>query len=60
MPGLPAGTGVQLLDALGRVARETTVSAAAQVSVLGLRPGLYTLRATDARGQQLSARLAVE
>lgn len=60
VPGLPAGARVQLLDALGRMARETTVSAAAEVSVRGLTPGLYTLRATDARGQQLSARLAVE
>lgn len=60
LPGLAVGTRVQLLDALGRVAREATTSAAAQLSVLGLAPGLYTLRATDARGQQFSARLAVE
>ncbi|WP_460504206.1 IPT/TIG domain-containing protein, partial [Hymenobacter agri] len=31
LPGLPAGTRVQLVDAVGRVARETTVSAAADV-----------------------------
>ena len=60
LPSLAAGTRVQLLDAVGRVARETTVSAAAQVSVQGLTPGMYTLRATDAKGQPLSARLAVE
>jgi hypothetical protein len=51
---------VQVLDALGRVARETTVSAAAEVSVLGLAPGLYTLRATDKQGRQYAARLGVE
>ncbi|MBG8553679.1 T9SS type A sorting domain-containing protein [Hymenobacter guriensis] len=60
LPGLPTGTRVQLLDALGRIAHETTVSAAAQVSVLGLAPGLYTLRATDKQGLQYAARLAVE
>ncbi|UOQ71419.1 T9SS type A sorting domain-containing protein [Hymenobacter cellulosilyticus] len=60
LPSLPAGTPVQLLDALGRVVRQTTVSAAAQVSVRGLAPGLYTLHATDARGQQYSGRVAVE
>lgn len=60
VPGLPAGTHVQLVDAMGRVARETTVSAAAEVSVLGLAPGLYTLCAADARGQRHSARVAVE
>ncbi|MCB2377233.1 T9SS type A sorting domain-containing protein [Hymenobacter sp. BT635] len=50
LPTLPAGTPVQLLDALGRLARATTVSAAAQVSVRGLTPGLYTLRATTPAG----------
>ncbi|MFD2718931.1 T9SS type A sorting domain-containing protein [Hymenobacter monticola] len=60
VPSLPAGTPVQLLDALGRVARETRVSAASEVSVLGLAPGLYTLHATDKQGQQYAARVAVE
>lgn len=60
LPTLPLGTGVQLVDALGRVARETTVSAAAAVSVLGLAPGLYTLRATDRQGRQYVGRVAVE
>ncbi|UOQ71427.1 T9SS type A sorting domain-containing protein [Hymenobacter cellulosilyticus] len=60
VPTLPAGTRVQLLDALGRVARETTVSAAALVSVRGLQPGLYTLRATDAKGQQFTGKVVVE
>jgi hypothetical protein len=60
LAGLPVGTRVQLLDALGRVARETTVSAVAEVSVRGLAPGLYTLRATDAQGQHYAGRVAVE
>ncbi|MCB2408779.1 SBBP repeat-containing protein [Hymenobacter lucidus] len=60
LPALPAGTRVQLVDAVGRVAREATVSAAAQVSVRGLLPGLYTLRATDAKGQQFAGKVAVE
>jgi hypothetical protein len=58
--GLPVGTRVQVLDALGHLARETTVSAAAQVSVRGLAPGLYALRATDARGQRLAGKVMVE
>ncbi|WP_201978104.1 T9SS type A sorting domain-containing protein [Hymenobacter rubidus] len=60
VPSLPAGTRVQLLDALGRVARETTVPAAAEVSVRGLAPGLYTLLATDAQGRRYAAHVAVE
>ncbi|MBF9221467.1 T9SS type A sorting domain-containing protein [Hymenobacter ruricola] len=60
LPSLPVGTRVLLLDAQGRVARETTVSAAAEVPVLGLAPGLYTLRATDTLGRQYTARVVVE
>ncbi|TGE23943.1 T9SS type A sorting domain-containing protein [Hymenobacter aquaticus] len=60
LPGLLAGTRVQLFDARGRVARETTVSAAARVSVRGLAPGLYTLRTTDAQGQPRTGKLVVE
>lgn len=60
LPGLPVGTRVQLLDALGRVARETIVAAAAQVSVLGLPAGLYTLRATDVQGLQFRGRVEVQ
>ncbi|MBF9142645.1 T9SS type A sorting domain-containing protein [Hymenobacter properus] len=60
LPGLAAGTRVQLLDALGRVVRETTVSAAAEVSVQGLAPGMYSLRATDAQSQRYVGRVAVE
>ncbi|UOQ52222.1 T9SS type A sorting domain-containing protein [Hymenobacter cellulosivorans] len=58
--GMPSGTPVQLLDALGRVARATTLTAAAQVSVRGLAPGLYTLRAIDAQGQQFAGKVVVE
>ncbi|MDB5270775.1 MAG: C-terminal target protein [Hymenobacter sp.] len=60
VPRTPVGTRVQLVDALGRVARETSVLAAAQVSVRGLAPGLYTLRATDVQGQPYAARVLVE
>jgi hypothetical protein len=60
LPGLAAGTRVQLLDALGRVARETTLSGAAEVSVRGLAPGLYTLSFTDAQGRRVARRVAVE
>ena len=60
LPALAPGTPVQLLDALGRVARQTTVSAAANASVLGLPPGLYTLRATDKQGRPCAARVVVE
>ncbi|MDB5269028.1 MAG: C-terminal target protein [Hymenobacter sp.] len=60
LPTLAVGTRVQLLDALGRVARETPVAADASIPVLGLAPGLYTLRAADARGQLLAGKVAVE
>ncbi|MCB2408778.1 SBBP repeat-containing protein [Hymenobacter lucidus] len=60
LPALPAGTRVQLLDALGRVARTAVVAAGATVSVQSLLPGLYTLRATDAQGQQFAGKVAVE
>jgi len=60
LPALPAGTAVQLIDALGRVAREAPVSAGGQVAVRGLAPGLYTLRATDAQGRQHAGKVIVE
>lgn len=59
LPQLPSGTPVQLLDALGRVARITTVAAGA-VSVHGLPAGLYQLRALDAQGQPCTGRVVVE
>ena len=55
-----AGSRVQVLDALGRTVRETTVSSAGEVSVRDLPPGLYTLRASDVQGRQYAARVTVE
>jgi len=60
LPGLLTGSPVQLIDALGYLARTAAVSAQGTVSVQGLAPGLYTLRATDKQGQRLTARLAVQ
>lgn len=59
LPALPTGTPVQLLDALGRMARETRV-AAGTVSVQGLPAGLYQLRALDAQGQPHTGRVLVQ
>ncbi|RAK70530.1 hypothetical protein [Hymenobacter edaphi] len=59
LPALPAGTPVQLVDALGRVARTVRV-VAGQVSVRGLAPGLYQLRAPDAQGRPCTGRVLVE
>lgn len=56
--GLPTGSSVHLVDMLGRLARETTVSAVGEVSVLG--PGFYLLRATDRNGRQYAARVTIE
>lgn len=58
--GVPAGSRVQLLDALGRSVRETSLSIGAEVSVRGLPAGLYMVRATDGRGQLYAGRLLVE
>ncbi|GAA4383223.1 T9SS type A sorting domain-containing protein [Hymenobacter koreensis] len=60
LPALPAGTRLHVLDALGRTVRETQVTGAAPVSVRGLRPGLYTLRAIDAQGRSYTGRVRVE
>jgi hypothetical protein len=57
---LPVGSVVQLIDMLGRVARETTLSAQREVSVRGLAPGMYLLRTTDRNSLQYTARVAVE
>jgi hypothetical protein len=59
LPALAPGTRVQLVDARGRLAREASVTAA-PVSVRGLAPGLYTLRALDAQGRQYAGKLVVE
>lgn len=60
---LPAGGGrLALTDALGRTVREQALPAAAgpcPVSLIGLQPGLYQLRATLGNGQVASARLTV-
>ncbi len=60
---LPAGFGpaeLCLLDGLGRVVRRRAAAGAAtEWSVLGLPPGLYTLRATGA-GEVLTLTLAVQ
>ncbi|WP_345112320.1 SBBP repeat-containing protein [Hymenobacter algoricola] len=60
LPALAAGTRVELIDAWGRLVRETLVSATAQVSVRGLAPGLYTLRAPDAQGRPFAGKVVVE
>ena len=60
LPGLPVGTGVQLLDAWGREVRATVLTAAARVSVRGLAPGFYLLRAKSAQGLWFAGRVAVE
>ncbi|RAK65903.1 hypothetical protein [Hymenobacter edaphi] len=58
--GVPAGSRVLLLDALGRVAREATGGGGALLSVRGLPPGLYAVRATDAQGRRYAGRLLVQ
>jgi hypothetical protein len=58
--GLPMGSSVHLMDALGRLVRQTTSSAAGDMSVQGLIPGLYLLHATDQNGLRYTARVIVE
>jgi hypothetical protein len=58
--GLSTGSSVQLVDMLGRLARETTLSGEGEISVLGLVPGCYMLRATDKNGLQYTARVMVQ
>lgn len=60
LPALAVGTRVQLLDGVGRVVREVSVSATGHVSVKGLRPGWYVVRGTDGQGRTYASRLAVE
>ncbi|UOG73463.1 T9SS type A sorting domain-containing protein [Hymenobacter tibetensis] len=60
LPALPAQTRVHLIDAQGRVARTSVVSGSAHVSVLGLVPGLYTLRVIDVQGRQYTGRVMVK
>ncbi|QIX63162.1 T9SS type A sorting domain-containing protein [Hymenobacter sp. BT18] len=60
LPGLPTGTSVRFVDALGRLAYQAPISATGQVAVMGLKPGLYTLRATDALGRRYTSRVQVQ
>lgn len=57
LPDLPAGSQVELLDALGRLVRPARTGA--ELSVRGLPAGVYTLLATDGQGQRYTARLLV-
>ena len=59
LSSLPIGTQVMILDALGRsIQKSVTVASGAstQVSVAGLVPGTYLLRATDPTGLQYGSR----
>ncbi|MBG8553680.1 T9SS type A sorting domain-containing protein [Hymenobacter guriensis] len=60
LPGLPTGTNVQVVDALGRIVRQAPLSPATTISVQGLAPALYILRATTAQGQKFAGRVVVE
>ncbi|WP_324675121.1 T9SS type A sorting domain-containing protein [Hymenobacter sp. GOD-10R] len=57
--GLPSGSQVSLVDALGRLARTSVLTAEGKVSVIGLKPGLYSLQATDQQGQTYRSRLVI-
>ncbi|UOQ52899.1 T9SS type A sorting domain-containing protein [Hymenobacter cellulosivorans] len=59
---LPAGAQVTITDALGRQVREQTFAATTQpqlLSVAGLTPGLYQVRATLTTGEVAQAALTV-
>lgn len=60
LASLAPGSAVQLVDVLGRVAREMAVSAAGEISVRGVTPGYYLLRATDAQGRPVAGHVVVE
>jgi hypothetical protein len=61
LPGLPSNSTVYLLDAVGRVVKQsTTLATTAQLSLQGLASGLYIVRATDVDGHQYSGRLIVQ
>jgi len=57
---LATGSFVRPVDALGRVAREATVSGDGEVSVRGLAPGPYVLRVADSQGWRVVGRVMVE
>ncbi|WP_375437501.1 hypothetical protein [uncultured Hymenobacter sp.] len=58
--GVAIGSHVQLVDVVGRLARITVVAPGGSVSLQGVIPGLYVVRATDTQGHQVSSRLVVE
>ena len=58
--GLATGSFVRPVDALGRVAREATVSGDGEVSVRGLAPRPYVLRMADGQGWRVVGRVIVE
>ncbi|GAA4024929.1 hypothetical protein GCM10022409_06140 [Hymenobacter glaciei] len=60
LDGLLPGASLQIIDVLGRVVREITLTPAATFSVRGLAAGLYIVRATDAQGERFQSRLEVE
>jgi len=60
LTGLPSGSRIEVVDALGRLARTAVLPADASLSVVGLAPGLYSVRATDAQGQPYVSRLVVQ
>ncbi|OUJ67778.1 hypothetical protein BXP70_28520 [Hymenobacter crusticola] len=60
LSGLTTSSPVQLLDAVGQIVRTYTFSTEAALSLNGIAPGLYTLRATDAQGRTYTSRLLVQ
>ena len=60
LSGLPAGQPIEVFDGLGRLVRTATLPPDATISVQGLAPGLYLLRARDAHNQPYAGRLVVE
>ena len=60
LSGLPAGQPIEVFDGLGRLVRTATLPPDATLSVQGLAPGLYLLRARDAHNRPYAGRLVVE
>ena len=62
LPALATGSTVELVDALGRIVRTATTTGSAmrhQLSVAGVVPGAYLLRATEPTGKRYTGRLEV-
>jgi hypothetical protein len=53
--GIPAGSQVQLLDAVGHIAHSSISSLGGTISLLGVALGLYIVRATDVQGHQYTS-----